>query len=89
MHKGSKKIRDYGTVQTFTRTVVPKATSNLHSHPARRLTCVGGGGAYCVSGDDSVSSRPGRDIALLEDGDRQQRGILQGDVDKDIYLVVR
>lgn len=71
-------------VQTFTRTVVPKATSNLHSHPARRLTCVGGGGAYCVSGDVSVSSRPGRDIALLEDGDRQQREILQGDVDKDI-----
>lgn len=49
---------------TFTRTVVPKVTSNLHSLPARRLTCVGGAGACWVSTEASASSRPGRDIAL-------------------------
>jgi hypothetical protein len=49
---------------TFTRTVAPKVTSNLHSLPARRLTCVGGAGACWVSTEASASSRPGRDIAL-------------------------
>lgn len=50
---------------TFTRTVLPNATSNLHSDPLDRLICVGGGGTYCASTDGSLSPRPGRDIAFL------------------------
>jgi len=52
----------------LTRTVLPNATSNLHSDPLDRLICVGGGGAYCASADCSVSPKPGRDISLLEHG---------------------
>lgn len=49
---------------TFTLTVLPNATSNLHSDPLGRLCCVGGTGALRVSWAGSVSSSPGRDISL-------------------------
>lgn len=56
---------------TLILTVVPKATSNLHSDPRDRLICVGGAGTYCDSADGSASSKPGRDIALLVGGHRK------------------
>lgn len=62
-----------GGVRTFTRTVVPNATSKRHSDPLPRLTCVGGAGANSLSTEACERSKPGRAMLFLEN---RQRGEL-------------
>lgn len=49
----------------MTLTVVPWATSNLHSDPLARLIWVGGAGVNSVSTEVCARSRPGRDMVSL------------------------
>ena len=52
--------------------MLPNPTSNLHSEPFDKITCVGGAGACCLSAVVWVRSKPGSDIALLLKGIRDE-----------------